>query len=188
MKHLFEKHLKTKRVYQGNAVDFCVSEVRLPNGRTATREYLDHPGAVGIVPFIDRETIVMVRQYRYPVRKVTLEIPAGKLSKGENPLFCARRELKEETGYSGGKLEPLLSYWPTPAFANEILHLFIARQIKPGTSSPDDDEFIDKTVISLRDALKLLYRGKIKDSKTVIALLACQSMGLSHYTKAARRL
>ncbi len=177
MKHLFEKHLKTKRVYQGNAVDFCVSEVRLPNGRTATREYLDHPGAVGIVPFIDRETIVMVRQYRYPVRKVTLEIPAGKLSKGENPLFCARRELKEETGYSGGKLEPLLSYWPTPAFANEILHLFIARQIKPGTSSPDDDEFIDKTVISLRDALKLVYRGEIKDSKTVIALLACQSRG-----------
>ena len=107
---------------------------------------------------------------------MTLEIPAGKLTPGENAVVCARRELKEETGYFGGRIEPLLSYWPTPAFANEILHLFIARKIKPGPSSPDDDEFIDRIVISLDDALRLLYRGEIKDSKTVIALLACQSL------------
>jgi ADP-ribose pyrophosphatase len=181
MKHLLEKRLRTRRVYRGKAVDFCVDRVRLPNGKTATREYLDHPGAVGIVPFIDPKRIVMVKQYRYPVREVTLEIPAGKLTPGENPVLCARRELKEETGYSGGWMEPLLSYWPTPAFANEILHLFIARKIKPGASSPDDDEFIDRIVISLDEALKLIYRGEIKDSKTVIALLACQS--LRHWPK-----
>src|SRR5579885_1966700 len=103
-------------------VDFVVDTVRLPNGKKADREFMDHPGAVGVAPFLDRQTIVMVRQYRHPVGEVTLELPAGKLDAGESALACVRRELHEETGYSAKKLFHFLDYWPTPAFANEVLH------------------------------------------------------------------
>jgi ADP-ribose pyrophosphatase len=172
-RHLLEHHLSTKRVYSGRAVDFCVDQVRLPNGKKAFREYMDHPGAVGVVPFVDADTIVLVRQYRHPVREVTLEIPAGKMDQGEGRLSCARRELQEETGYCGGVISPLLTYWPTPAFANEVLHLFTARKIKSGHSRLDDDEFLDVVTMSFHGALDLVFNGKIKDSKTIIALLAC---------------
>lgn len=172
-RHLFESPLDFRRVYQGRAVDFCVDDVLLPNGKKASREYMDHPGAVGIVPFVDEKNIVLVRQYRYPVREVTLEIPAGKLDPGEGRLKCVRRELREETGYCGGIIKPLITYWPTPAFANEILYLFTARQIKPGPKHLDFDEFLDATILPFHKALSLVRDGRIKDSKTVIALLAC---------------
>ncbi len=172
-RHLLELHLNTKRVYSGRAVNFCVDEVSLPNGKKAFREYMDHPGAVGVVPFVDADTVVLVRQYRHPVREVTLEIPAGKIDRGEKLLSCVRRELQEETGYRGGAIAPLLTYWPTPAIASEVLHIFTARNIKNGTMRLDDDEFLDVVTMPFHEALDLVFKGKIKDSKTVIALLCC---------------
>lgn len=152
---------------------FRIDEIRLPNGKSAEREYLDHPGAVGVVPFLDPRTIVLVRQYRYPVRETTLEIPAGKLDPGEPPMPCVRRELAEETGYTARRIRPLMRYWPTPAFANEVLHLYVADGLVPGPLRPDDDEFLEVVPFSFEKALSLVRRSKIMDSKTVIALLAC---------------
>lgn len=172
-RHLIEKRVKKRPVYKGNAVNFYVDQVRLPNGHLATREYLDHPGAVGVLPILPGRRVVMVRQYRYPVGEVTYEIPAGKLhSRRENPLSCLRRELREETGYRSKRVRHLISYWPTPAFANEVLHLFVAEELVPGPLKPDEDEFLEVEVLPLKKALKLVFSGRIRDSKTVIALLA----------------
>lgn len=171
---LGEKLVRRNTVYQGRSVDFRVDEIRLPNGATATREFLDHPGAVGIVPVLPGNKIVLVRQYRYPVGAVTLELPAGKFDKGsdESAEDCARRELREETGYAAKTLRPLITYWPTAAFANEILYLFIADRLIPGAVDPDEDEFIEKVELPLSKALALVKSGRIKDSKTVIGLLS----------------
>src|ERR1035437_9868296 len=120
-KGLIETPVSKKTVWQGRAINFRVDTVRPPNGKLATREFMDHPGAVGIVPFLDKNTVVMVRQYRHPVGEVTLELPAGKLEKGEGALACVKRELREETGYTARKIKRLIQYWPTCAFANEVL-------------------------------------------------------------------
>ncbi len=165
---------RTKEV-RGVAVGFRIDHVRLPNGKTAVREYLDHPGAVAVVPIVEKDKIVMVRQYRHPVRKITWEIPAGKLSKGEIPLHCVKRELKEETGATAKKITKLLSFWPTPAFANEIIHIYAAEQLTFGKSQLDFDEFLDVAVWPLKKVLKEIKEGRIKDSKTVIGLLAYES-------------
>lgn len=169
---LVERLVRKVRIYKGRSVNFNADRIRLPNGRPAVREYLDHPGAVGVLPFLDAKTVVLVRQYRYPVGEVTLEMPAGKLDKGESPLSCVRRELEEETGYAARRVKPLLDYWPTPAFANELLHLYVATGLKRGQARPDHDEFIQAVPIAFREALGLVRRGKIRDSKTVIGLLA----------------
>jgi ADP-ribose pyrophosphatase len=171
-KGLIERFVSKKTVWRGRAVDFRVDTIRLPNGKTATREYLDHPGAVGVLPFVDKDTVVMVRQYRHPVGEVTLELPAGKLDTGEAPLACVKRELNEETGYTSKKIRPLLQYWPTPAFANEVLHLYVATDLKAGKSHTDDDEFLRCVTVPFKKALKMALDGEIKDSKTIITLLA----------------
>jgi ADP-ribose pyrophosphatase len=172
-RRLIETLVRKNPVYRGRSVDFCVDEIRLPDGRTAFREYLDHPGAVGVVPFLDDDTVVLVRQYRHPVGVVTLELPAGKLDKNENVLSCVKRELHEETGYTARRIRPLLQYWPTPAFANEVLHLFTAEGLTAGAQHTDEDEFLEAVQMPFEKALALVRSGKIKDSKTVIGLLAC---------------
>ncbi len=170
---LIEKFVSKKTIWHGRAIDFRVDTVKLPNGKLATREFIDHPGAVGIVPFLDKNHVVMVRQYRHPVGEVTLELPAGKLDKGESILKCLKRELQEETGYTAKKIAPLIQYWPTPAFANEVLHLYVAENLVPGKMSTDEDEFLQCVVLPFRKALGMVRRGEIRDSKTIIGLLAC---------------
>jgi ADP-ribose pyrophosphatase len=170
---LIEKFVSKKTIWHGRAVDFRVDTVKLPNGKLATREFLDHPGAVGIVPFLDKNHVVMVRQYRHPVGEVTLELPAGKLDKGESIMKCLKRELQEETGYTAKKITPLINYWPTPAFANEVLYLYVAEDLVPGKMNTDEDEFLQCVVMPFKKALTMVKRGEIKDSKTVVGLLSC---------------
>ncbi|MDE2039692.1 MAG: NUDIX hydrolase [Elusimicrobia bacterium] len=170
---LVETRLRKNTVYEGKMVDFCCDDVKLPHGGTATREYIDHPGAVGVVPLLADGRVVLVRQYRYPVGEVTLELPAGKLDEGEDVLACVKRELREETGYTAGRIVPLLDYWPTPAFANEVLHLFVAQDLEAGASQPDEDELIEVVRLPFEEALALARSGRIKDSKTLVGLLAC---------------
>jgi len=171
---LVEKRVRKNTVYVGKALDFCVDDVELPNGKRATREYLDHPGAVAVVPVLADGKIVLVRQYRYPVGEVTLEVPAGKFDKGskESVRECLERELREETGYTATKIAPLIDFWPTCAFANEVIRMFVAEGLKPGELSPDEDEFIEKVELPLETVLDMIQDGRIKDSKTMIAVLA----------------
>jgi len=175
VKKFRERFLKSRLVWHGRAVDFRVDTVRLPNGRPATREYLDHRGAVAVVPFIGSD-VILVRQYRHPVGKTTCEIPAGKLDEGEKPLACIKRELKEETGFTSRRIARLIDFWPTPAFSNELIFIFIADRLVPGRMNPDEDEFIESVRVPFKKALRWALSGKIRDSKTVIALLACAAL------------
>ncbi|MBI4057435.1 MAG: NUDIX hydrolase [Elusimicrobia bacterium] len=184
MVKMVEKLIRKRPVYRGKSINFNVDTILLPNGKKATREYLDHPGAVGVLPFLNPHTIIMVRQYRHPVEEITYEIPAGKLhSNSESPKVCLSRELREETGYTARRIRPLLSYWPSPAFSNEILHLFYAEDLTPGSSAPDEDEFLCAFSVPYKTALQWVFQGKIQDSKTVIALLAYEALhNRKHYT------
>jgi len=176
-----EKFLKNVTHVKGHAVGFRIDQVLLPNKKKGYRDYLDHPGAVGVLPFLSHDKILLVQQYRFPVRQLTWEIPAGKLDKGENPLLCVKRELAEETGYTAGRVQKLLSFWPTAAFANEVIHLYTASRLKRGKTNPDEDEFVRCRIWTLKEALRAIQKGKIKDSKTIIALLMGSSPDIGHF-------
>lgn len=167
-----EKLHRRHRIYKGKSVNFSADVVRLPDGKTSVREYLEHPGAVAILPILPGgDRAVFVRQYRYPVRSETIEIPAGKLDRNEDPTLCARRELKEETGFRAGRIKKIFSYWPTPAFGTEVIHIYLATRLSGGRFSPDSDEFIEPVILKIADALNMVRRGQIRDSKTALALL-----------------
>lgn len=170
---LIERFVSKKIVWEGKAIDFRVDTVRLPNGKLATREFIDHPGAVAVVPFLDARTVIMVEQYRHPVGEVTLEIPAGKLDPKETLLTCVRRELREETGFAAAKIKPLLSFWPTSAFNNEELHIYVAEGLRAGKMKTDEDEFLRCVKMPFRTVLNMVLRGKIKDAKTMVAIMSC---------------
>lgn len=166
-----EKLIKKNKIYTGKAVDFYCDEVELPNGHSGIREYLGHPGAAAVLPFLDKNNIVLVKQYRYPIDKITLELPAGKMDEGETPEACIARELQEETGYKAKKIEKMLSFYPSTAFSDEVLHIFAAFGLEKGDTDPDDDEFIAGETVNFREAVEMVKKGEIMDSKTVIALL-----------------
>lgn len=166
---LVEKKIKSKKIYRG-VTGFNVDTVRLVNGKTSFREYMLHPGASAVLAFIDGK-VLFVEQYRYPVKKVTLELPAGKMKKGQSPLACARAELEEETGYKAGKIKKLLSFNTSVAFSDEVLHIYLAENLKRGKMHLDADEFVNVKLIDYEKALRMVKSGKITDSKTIIALL-----------------
>lgn len=167
-----ERKHRARLVFSGT-VRFRADTVILPNGKKATREFVDHPGAVAVLPVLPDGRLIFVRQYRYPVGEATLEVPAGKLhDRRDSPLARAKAELKEETGYKAGKLKRVLSYWPTPAFSNEVLHVYEASGLRPGAARPDDDEFLTLETLTFAKAWRLVKTGVIRDSKTVIALQA----------------
>ncbi|MFC1523130.1 NUDIX domain-containing protein [Elusimicrobiota bacterium] len=178
MKSLIEKKINSTCVLKG-AVNFINDVVELPNGKTATRMYIDHPGAVAIVPFLSKKKVILLKQYRYPVGKTILEFPAGKLDRGESPLACARRELLEETGYYPKKIKKFTSYWPTAAFCTETLHIYKAWDLEartPGTQDPD--EFLEMMEVNFDQVIEWIRIGKILDSKTVVAALALKCFKL----------
>lgn len=167
-----ERFVKTLRRVQGRAVGFRIDRIRLLNGQPATREFLTHPGAVGVLAFTPEGRMLLVKQYRYPVHQFTLEIPAGKLDKGEQPLACVKRELEEETGYRAGRVRKLLSFWPTAAFSDEVIHLYQADRLTQTAAQPDDDEFLEIVHATSKQVARWIRSGKIRDSKTLIAFLA----------------
>ncbi len=159
-------------VYKGKIIDLSVETVTLPNGATADLEVITHPGAAAVVPMKDDRTVIMVRQYRHAVRRFIYEIPAGKLHAGENPRDCAAREMEEETGYRVGRLEPLLSFLTTPGFTNEIIHIFVGRDLSPGTQNLGADEVLEIIEMPLDQAVAHINDGVIQDAKTIIGLQA----------------
>jgi len=171
MSHLTEKFLESKVVYNGNMLTVYCDTVELPNGKKAGREFIHHPGAVAVVPITPEGNIVLVRQYRYPVGKVMLEVPAGKLDKGEDPDDCARRELEEETGYVAQRIKRLSSIYTTPGFTDEVIHLYVAEQLTLTAQCPDEDEFLDVEVYTKEQIRMMINDGTINDGKSMLALL-----------------
>jgi ADP-ribose pyrophosphatase len=166
--------LKRDILYTGKVFDMIVDHVEYPSGKKGVREIAHHPGGAVVVPLFDTGDILMVRQLRYPLGKHILELPAGKLDKGEDPSHAALRELEEETGWTAGKLEKLTSIYTTPGFCDEELHIYLARGLREsphGHKREEGEQTMTLHTIPLRDAVTMAYNGELKDSKTVIGLL-----------------
>lgn len=167
----YEKTVSEKEIYRGNIIDVDLLTVTLPDGREATRDIVRHPGAAALIPLNEKGEIYMVRQFRKPLDAVSLEIPAGKLDAGEDPVICAGRELKEETGLTAEKLTFLVSLHSTPGFSDEVIHLFAATGLKEGDSCADEDEFITTEKYSVAELIDMVLKGKITDAKSMIGIL-----------------
>ncbi|WML47635.1 NUDIX hydrolase [Neobacillus sp. PS3-34] len=169
---LEEKTLHTEEIYSGKIISLQLQDVELPNGKTSKREIIKHPGAVAVVAVTDENKIVMVEQYRKALERTIVEIPAGKLEKGEEPSVCARRELEEETGYECESIELLVSFYTSPGFADEIVHLYVAKGLKQkeNAAAPDEDEFVNLEELTLEEALQYMKEQKIYDAKTIYAV------------------
>lgn len=175
---LIEKKLNSTAVYDGRLLHVKCDEVELPNGERTTREWIKHPGAAAVLPLLDSGEVILVRQYRYPVQQVTLEIPAGKLDvAGEDPLGCAKRELKEETGYTAREYVKLISLATTVGFSDEFIHVYLAKGLEDGKQCLDEDEFINVVKMPLEKALQLVNDNVIVDAKSVVALLMAKDLG-----------
>ncbi len=166
-----ERTIDKKLIYKGKIIDLEVLDVELPDGNRSKREIVLHRGASAIIPIDQDGNIVMVRQYRKPVEKELLEIPAGTLEEGEDPLHCAKRELIEEIGYGAKSFEPLVSFYSTPGFTTEKLFLYIARELYKEEGEADFDEFIEVEKVKLEDAFSMVMDGKIEDAKSIIGIL-----------------
>lgn len=170
MKH-FEKTLSSKEIYKGRVVQLFKDTVILENGQEVSRDVIRHTGGVGVAALDGNLNILMVSQFRYPIGKELLEIPAGKLEYGEDPIECGFRELQEETGYTASNLQLLGKLYPTPAYTDEIIYIYYTDEITKATQRLDDDEFLTATKIYFWDAYKMVLNGEILDSKTQIAIL-----------------
>ena len=168
---LNETMLDSRPAYDGKLLHVRLDTVRLPNGKTAFREVVRHPGAVVIVP-IDRDgNVHLVRQFRYPCGRAVLEVPAGKLEPGEDPFAAAQRELSEETGAHAGRWTDLGRLLPTPGFCDELQHLYLARELTFGETHPDEDEFLEQVTVPFEEAVSMAADGRLEDSKSVAAIL-----------------
>lgn len=167
---LDEEFISGEQVFSGRLLKVHVDKVVLPNGHKTTRELIRHPGAVAIVPVLPDGRIVFVKQYRYAVGSVIYEIPAGKLDPGEEPDVCAKRELSEETGYDAKSWQYLTSIVTTPGFSDEIIHLYLAKDLEKHDQHTDDDEFINLEALTPEQVEKMLFDGSIYDAKSIAAL------------------
>ncbi len=166
--HLTESYVDGELVYDGKLLKVRKDVVRLPNGGQATREYFRHPGAVVIIPLLDDGSVVLERQYRYPNDRVFIELPAGKLEYGEDPLLCAQRELKEETGYSARDWQLVCTIHNAIAYCDEHLDIFLARGLAAGERQLDEEEFLDVFTLPAGELMDWVRTGQVTDVKTMI--------------------
>ena len=166
-----EKIVNTERLYDGYVIKLELMDVTLPDGRSAKREIIRHPGGVGVVALDEDKNIYLVKQYRAPYDEILLEIPAGKLDKGEEIFSAAKRELSEETGLKTDDIRHIGDFYPTVGFCDENLRLFVATGLKQGDVNPDEDEFVDVVKMPFSEVVDLILKGDIKDGKTIAAVL-----------------
>ena len=169
--NLTEKTIQKKVLYDGKIIRLRVDEALLPNGRTATREVVEHNGGVCVCALTDEGELLFVRQFRYPYGEVLTELPAGKLEKGEDPLEAGKRELEEETGARAEQYESLGVLYPSPGYCGEVIHLYLATSLRFGQMNPDEDEFLDVVRIPLEQAVQMVMAGELPDAKTQTAVL-----------------
>ncbi len=166
-----EKTLDTKVIYEGRIITVHVDDIELPDGGRAIREVVEHSGGVCVAALTEKYELLFVRQYRYPYKKELLELPAGKLEKGENPLEAGIRELEEECGVVAEKVFSLGTVYPTVAYCSEIIYLYGAVGLKSTKQNLDEGEFLSVEKISLDEAVEMVMNGEISDSKTVALVM-----------------
>lgn len=171
MSKLEEKTLSQEYKFKGRIINLRVDEALLPNGRTAGREVVEHPGGVCIAALTDQDELLFVRQFRYPYGEVLLELPAGKLDRGEDPLEAGKRELREETGAAAERYLSLGKLYPSPGYCGEVIHLYLAAGLRYGEMDPDEDEFLEVEKIPLEEAVRRVLDNEIPDAKTQTAVL-----------------
>ncbi|GJQ21415.1 MAG: ADP-ribose pyrophosphatase [Bacteroidia bacterium] len=167
------KTVKSERLYTGKVFNLIVDEVEYPSGNRAIREVADHPGGAVVIPLITPSTVLLIRQFRYPIKGVLYEAPAGKLDPHEDPADCARRELEEETGYRAQHVEKLTAIYTSPGFCNERLHLFLATGLTKTSEGPrleEGEEGLTIELVLMEEAIRMIERGDIVDAKTVCGL------------------
>lgn len=173
MKKFEEKTIQSQQIYSGKVISLKVDDVSLPNGETGKREIINHPGAVAVIAITENNKILLVEQYRKALERSIVEIPAGKLEKGEEPIVTARRELEEETGYTSDHFKFIQAFATSPGFADEIIHIYFAEKLKKLDipAELDEDEFVELMEVSLEEAEAMVADGRIYDAKTAFAIL-----------------
>jgi ADP-ribose pyrophosphatase len=168
------KRLSTERVYAGRLLKIDRDRVELPNGGTTDLEMVRHPGAAAVVPFVSDNEILLVRQFRYAAKGFIYEVPAGTLQQGEAPEACAAREIQEEVGHKAGRFEHLASIYTTPGFTDEVIHLYIGRDLTPVPQNLDHDEVLTVERVRFKEAIDMIRDGRLVDAKSICALLLAQ--------------
>ncbi len=168
---LYEETLESNTIYEGKIITLKRDKVKLENGNIAYREVVNHSGGVGVIALNENGEIYMVKQFRYPYKKTILEIPAGKLNKGEDPLECGKRELCEECGVKAKNYISLGEIYPSTGYVDEVIHLYLATSLSKSQQKLDDDEFLDVLILPFEKVVKMVMSGEITDSKTVSAVL-----------------
>ncbi|MBI5700681.1 NUDIX hydrolase [Candidatus Saganbacteria bacterium] len=168
---MFEKTIKSKRIYKGRMIGMRDDTVQMATGRISHREICEHPGAVAVVAITDKKEVVLIRQFRKPAEKVLYEIPAGLFEKGEAYKAAAKRELREETGFVSKKIKHLTSIYTTPGYSTELLHIFLATGLELTEQSYEEDEHIEVEVVPIKKAAKMIIDKKIVDGKTIVGIL-----------------
>lgn len=168
---LIERKISGSKVFEGNLLTVYKDDVRLPDGGASTREYIKHPGASAVLPVFENGDVMLVRQFRYPMAQIFWEVPAGKIDPGENPDKTASRELKEEAGLDCHQFHYLGHFYPSIGYTDEVIHLYVAWDIRDGEQQVDEDEFLIRERLPFREAIDMAYSGVISDGKTAITLL-----------------
>jgi len=165
------KILNSRLLYKGKVFDHQVDEIQYQSGNTGIREIAVHPGGAVIVPVKDDGKIILVKQFRYPIQKTLIELPAGKLEKGEDPLVCATRELEEETGYRSKTIKKLGEIYTAPGYCTEVLYIYSAMQLIPGNHNREEGELgMEIMELSIEEIEKLISSGEITDAKTIVGI------------------
>jgi ADP-ribose pyrophosphatase len=165
-------HPASRTIYAGRVVTLNLETVTLPNGATVELEVIHHPGAAAVVPVQEDGSVLLIRQYRHAAGGYIYEIPAGKLDPGEDPGVCAARELEEEIGLRAASLQHLVSFFTTPGFTDEVIHIYQASGFTPGRQKLDEDEVLEVVAFPLEEALVKIREGTIRDGKTIVGLQA----------------
>lgn len=180
--HLTETCIDSEVAYEGSFLKVSRDHVSLPNGAVATREYIRHPGAVVILPILDDGRVLLERQFRYPMGRVFIEFPAGKIDRGEAPLACARRELQEETGYTATDWRFVTTIHNAIAYSDEHLELFVARGLTAGPARLDEEEFLETFSATVPELLEMVRSGQVTDVKTVIGAFWLEKLAAGSWT------
>jgi ADP-ribose pyrophosphatase len=161
----------TRKLLETKRFDVILQSYHTPDGRQHTRETIQHPGAVTIIPLVDRDHVCLVRNYRVAVDQTLVELPAGTLEQGEDPAATAVRELAEETGYRAGRVDALMDFAMSPGILNERMYLYVATDLEPGDTSLDEGEIIDTLIVPWTEAMRRVDAGEIRDAKTLVGLM-----------------